>query len=194
MKLLHFSCLAFALSAATTAAHAAPITFNETVTASGSLAGTSFTNQLVTFMGTGNTSNITSSNNIFFLTLSSATLKIGSGGTGTFTDAIEVFNNQSGVAGFEDTASADILDTTSAVFATYALQGAVTGTGAASGNPGLSFGTSLGSFNLSSTSGSSTFSAVQGANSVTPEPSTMTLVGSGVIGLAGLVRRRSVRS
>jgi hypothetical protein len=184
------------LAVSTVAASATPITYIETFIGSGALNGVSFTNQLVTFTGIGDTTNVTSRPFVFF-NIVTGTVQIGSGGVDQFNDRIEVFDAQvsSGLAGFSDAtkSGAIIEDTVAAPFLSYDLRSAVSGTG--NGGPfnsGSAFPTALGNFDITNVSGSSsTFSATL-ATAATAEPSTFALLGTGILGLAGVARRKLV--
>jgi len=95
------------------------------------------------------TTNVTGGPTLFF-NFGTATVSVNGGAPVTFTNAIDVFSNQSVPAvGFEE--AVDILDDSSASFATYALItsiGPITGT--ALFNPGSSFPTTGGAFILNS--------------------------------------------
>ena len=113
-------------------------------------------------------------------------------GTGTFTDPFNVFVNQGvAVAGFTDDAIEDIVDLSNSAFSTYDLKSAI---GPLSSSyffvdTGTSLGSTLGTIVLDSTSGTPTFTATTGGGT-TPEPGSLVLFGSGVIGLAAVVRRQ----
>lgn len=80
MRHLPLSCLAILASALALTAHAAPITITETFTGNGSFNGTAFTDQTVTFGGTGNTTNVSFGAGGFEeLATTSNFLQIGSG-------------------------------------------------------------------------------------------------------------------
>ena len=101
-------------------AKASPVTYTESATVNGSLNGVSFASQVITITGTGDTTNISGSP---FITnpLSTVTFSL-PGVSGTFTDAFEVFDNQTTtIAGFEDFASSDLLDIMNAAFGSYDL-------------------------------------------------------------------------
>src|SRR5579862_1176439 len=69
-------------------ASAAPITYTETLTASGTLGGTTFTDALVTVTLTGDTSNVTAGpvpHTDVLVNTGSATVSVSGIGTGTFT-------------------------------------------------------------------------------------------------------------
>lgn len=191
MKLLRAMFTITCLCMVSLVAKAIPISFTEMVNASGTLAGVGFTNQSVTLTGSADTSNIFLSRpGTYVLNLPSATLQIG-GTSGLFTDPVQVFDNErNNAAGFTDTGYFDILYTVSPVFQFFALQGSVTSSGTANIFPGVMFNTSLGSLNLTSTSGISTFTSVSAFPAITPELSTMTLVSSGMFGLLYAVRSR----
>ena len=86
----------------------------------------------------------------------------------------------SGQAGFADlTQDRVILSAFAASLFNYDLQGAVSGTGGSGFDTGEIAPTELGDFELSDTSGDSTFSATL-ATAATPEPSTFALLGTGI--------------
>jgi hypothetical protein len=215
MPRLHFLrnlSLGLAMFAAVATAHASPITFTETLTADGFFGvddpfeggQSTLTNSPVTFTGTGDTSAITHNGNEYDLILSSATVSVGLSGlsgftfvTETLTDPIEVIvDTQFPFAGFEDSDGAEIV-TDSSDFSTYNLAGPITVTGNGASHVGFAFPFLEGPFpaflDITAAEGNSTFTAVASNTTVTPEPSTITMVGTSLLGLAGMVRRRMRR-
>ena len=200
---MRFRTVGFALPAlliGASLAAASPITFTETVIASGSLGSSSFTNSLVTLTATGDTSNVFAKGPGWFwlegvpISISVASL----GTTASLTDVGVVGSCQpnscpsssSALGAFGDvTQDRDILDTLSSAFNNYSLTtsiGPVTGTNLI--NPSTDFNTSKGVFEITS-AGNPTFTAAVG--SATPEPSAVALFGLGLgAGLAFLKSRR----
>ena len=173
---------------------AGPITYTETVVGSGSFGGQTFTNDLITITAVTDTANVGPG---FFPGLvdtfnSSASVNVAGIGSALFLDTTYTFDYQPGqTAGIGDaTYSSDILDVTAPPLGTYGL---TTSIGPVSGptiiNSGFQFGTTLGTFEIDSTSSNGTFQAT-----ATPEPSTLVLSGIATCCLIVLRLRRSGRA
>ena len=173
-------------------AKAIPITYTETVTATGSLNGIAFTGALVTISASGDTSTVFGCGNCE--NLSSATVTIAGGGSDILIARAADFQGASAFA-FQHPIIGDILDIKNVAFATYALDtflGPIAGTGLI--NPGTIFPTTSGGvgFVLNSLASAVTFLATTGSapgSSRVPEPTSLALFG-GAMAVLGFVRRR----
>jgi len=196
-KTLHcvlFVLVVLACSLIPLTATAGPITYTASFTASGTVNGTPF-DGAVTFTLSSDTTlvfgNCDGSSGIFCTPNGTATFSIQGIGAGTFTDPFNVFDNQNiAVAGFTDDAIEDILDLSNTAFATYDLKSAIgpLNTTYFFVDTGASLGSTLGNVVIDSYSGTPTFTATLGG--ATPEPASFVLFGSGVIALAGVLRRK----
>ena len=196
-------------------AGAAPITYTETATATGTLGSTAFTNSQITVSFAGDTSGVTSlAPGILINPAGVTTVAVAGLGTATLTGSVAAVDDQAfggagvgaegsgppptGQGGPPSTGQASgqggpplILGVNAAAFTTYDLTsaiGPVTGPSTiAAGSP---YQTSNGAFVLNS-AGDATFTATTAASAV-PEPMSAALVGAGLIGL-GLARHRARR-
>jgi hypothetical protein len=161
----------------TAVASAGTITITETITTSGTLDGTGFSNQDVTLTLTGDTGSVVGAYSLIGI----GTVTVSGVGSDTFTDTMAAITIQSGpLAGIVDVSLAkDVLDVHNAGFATYALNTSIGPlSGATSGNPGTAFNTAGGSFTISgvlNVDHPATFTAT-----VTPEPGTLAMLGAGM--------------
>jgi hypothetical protein len=189
---LAFALLAFA--APTTALHAAPITYTETVTASGTLGSTPFANALVTLTQTADTANIVQSGVVIGIPATTSTVTVAGIGAGTFTIPTATFvvpiASLGGLlAGPIDLTSFPIVALLNPAFATYDLQSSIGPlSGTAFINTGLPFATTAGGLVLTSTSSPATFQAV------IPEPSSLVLTGVAALAGVGFASRRRMRA
>ena len=185
---------AAAFATSSLAAYADTITYTESAIGSGSLGKTDFTNALVTITATGDTGNVVDKGGGLFVIILPVELTVQGLGSTMFTDIIQfVSNNGSQVAGVGDnTDGLGLLFTNNSAFATYNLQTGIGPiSGAAAFNPGASYNTADGAF-VTTSFGTSTFEAVE-ASSTVPEPSTIAMFGTGLLGLAGAARRKVLR-
>ncbi len=205
MTRLIFTVLAAALSCSVI--QASPITYTLSTTASGTFAGSVFTNALVTVTLMGDTSNVVAGPGPFINTVLNpvtAVLSVFGVGTGTFTDPITLISTLNAVTLLGApavlivdgplTTGTGLLLQTGSIFQTYDLRtalGPITGPGGvASGSQmATNFPTTGGnlSWAIGQSMGTSTFTAVI-APTNTPEPGTWILLGSGLA--AAFARRR----
>jgi hypothetical protein len=181
----------FLLCFAIAAAHATPIVYSVTGTATGTLGGSTFTDQLLTIAFAGDTDNVTGGSGFYTNGTGTGTVLLNGTTVATFTEAVYFFDNQGfspSTAGIGD-GQGSIFDTFNSAFASYTGS---TEIGPLSGGafirPDLSFSTTAGLFNISSVSGDSTFLATTTA--AAPEPSSFLLLATGVLGTATAMRRK----
>jgi hypothetical protein len=171
-------------------AQADTITYIETATASGKLDGVKFADATVTFTGIGDSSLVSDGSGIYSLVLP-VSVTVAGVGSGEFKQTIDVVSNtNSSVAGFGDvTSNLAILFDENAGLATFNLAEDL---GPTSGTPlfnaGQSFGTTDGALVLNDVSDVS-FEAIE-SSVPSPEPSTFVMLGTGMAGVMGMVRRR----
>jgi hypothetical protein len=175
---------------------ATPITFTETVTASGSLGANDFTNALVTITAIANTNGVRQVPGyagVLGVNDTSVTITVVGIGTATFTGPVFTFVNTGiGQAGMDSGTIAnpgtDILDVNNSAFKTYDLK---TSIGPVSGPPNTEAGQSY-----ATTDGNLIFNAFTNPPPATfeaqvPEPSTIVCATTAVLwGLFYAYRRR----
>jgi PEP-CTERM motif-containing protein len=217
LSLSVYTALVVAILSLATNVHAAPITYEISGVASGTIGASTFTDALIELTGTGDTANVTSllGGEVFGNPFNSFTVTIGGVGTATITDPSEIwavptsgpFSVPAVVMGRIDSPPALDSITGLGVVASNALAGyeGNTGIGPITDAGGIGFPacsgpmedpcvhTTLGllSFteNLSTTpTGQATFVAT------VPEPATLFLVVSGAAALVGRWRLRTRRS
>jgi hypothetical protein len=191
----------FILAAALTAlpAMAETITFTISAEGSGTLGTTTFTDQLITFTEVTDTSNITNPclGNIYGYPCAPSqagnTVTIGGiAGIQTISDNTFFFDNAINLVGISGAFFQTYLSAMGlAGGTTYGMTTAFGPESAPYYTVGSStLATSGGTLSLTSFSGDATFSAVLGPTAATPEPGTLTLLGSGLLGLVYRLRRK----
>jgi PEP-CTERM motif len=187
---------------AATAAFAIPITYNQEVTATGSLNGVQFNDTSVILSLSGDTVNVEQPDAISFQILGIATVEVGGGPTYTFIYPAGVYlDTGDTLIGFGTTTTNGVPDQyvlaeSNPVFATYDLAtaiGPIAGTPSVWGPEGLTYPTSGGTLELDSTIGLAAFSATISPTPV-PEPSTWAMMALGFAGLSLAGYRASRKS
>ena len=174
------------LAAALTAG-ATPVVYTLSGNFTGTLGSTSFINDPGTFSFTGDTSTATSGGLFHYNTVGTGTFSLAGDGTATFLSSTFGAESQANAGGFYDSATDFGLGAQSGAFAGYDLTGPIGPiTGPFIFNGAYPELTSRGDLTITGETGNTTFTATTPA----PEPSSIALLGSGLLGFAASLRRR----
>jgi hypothetical protein len=173
-------------------AHATPITYTFSTTASGTLGSVIFNDALVTVTVDADTANVFGFEGVIHNQATGGVdLSINGVGTTVFTAPISVLNNGNQIGITNDETGASLLGETSNDFTGYDLNSAFGPVTASFGKSTVSANTSVGDFLITSDSEDSTFTATLDSTvSPVPEPSTLCLFGTGTLVMLETARRK----
>ena len=185
-------CVTLLLLAGASLANAVEINYVFQGTGTGDLGGVQFTNAAFTMTVTGDTASVQDEGGGLFVSQASSTvIDIQGFNEATFTIPTQMFDNQPGsVLGLSRSPDmADLLDLFDNAFATYDLKSSL--------NPVVVSDPFFGQFGcqngcVGTDQGNLTFtdmSAITFSATTVPEPSTLVMMGAGVLGLAARLRR-----
>jgi hypothetical protein len=173
-------------------AHATPITYTFSTTASGTLGSVNFNDALVTVTANADAANAFGFEGDFDNQATGGVdLSISGVGTTVFTAPASVVNDGNQILIIFDETGAALLAETSNDFTGYELNSALGPVTASFGQSTASANTPVGDFLITSDSGDSTYTATLDSTvSPVPEPSTLCLFGTGTLVMLGAARRK----
>jgi hypothetical protein len=181
-------------------AEAAFVTYTEMANATGTIGTTSFTDALLTITGTADTNDVVRTGGAGILgtysVLTATTFTIAGVASGTITDPVEAFDHF-GAAGFMDVSPAQtglLLITAASPFNTYDLKSSIGPIGGLENTSPILIGTTAGNLFIDSIPGFGSFFTAVVSGAAVPEPSSLTMMGLGVVFVAAWGRSKARRT